>query len=65
MATNLQSIANGMAATDLGVGMGATELEDEDEKKKKALQRQREGMGLSGTSVFGSAVASLGLGGGM
>jgi len=45
-------------ADSLGLGVGLPD-EIENEKKRKMLQQQRERMGLSGTSVYGAAAASI------
>lgn len=49
------------AAADLGLDGGGNQLalEDDEEKRKKLLQAQRERMGLTGTSVYGAASASI------
>ena len=56
-ATTLSSAAS----SDLGLDGGGdlTALAADDEKRKKLLQMQRERMGLTGTSVYGAASASI------
>lgn len=54
---NVNGLPSGVV-NDLGLGEGFGSVSN-DEKKKKLLQQQRERMGLSGTSVYGAASASI------